>query len=183
MTEHQFPLRESSGESNRIVLGVFGDAANVDAALHDLRKANFTAHQLGVMARADANEWTPPSSISEPESTVETSAETSVADGAIAGVGLGSLWALGIAAGMLPAIGPIIAGGMLGSVLASAVAGAATGGLAGGLIGLGLSEPEVQFFVQELSAGQMLLTVQAGRRAIEALAILHRHGARDLESG
>ncbi len=100
----------------------------------------------------------------------------------MAGAGRGSLWALGISAGMLPAIGPIIAGGMLGSVLASAVVGAAAGGLARGLIGLGLSESDVQFFEHALLAGQMIVTVQAGRRPTEAVAILRRHGGRDVDA-
>jgi hypothetical protein len=152
----------SSGDNNQIVLGVFSHAAGLEAALSELRRAQFSRHQLGVIARADVAEWTA-------ASTTEFA-------------GQDNLWALGIAAGILTPIGPVIAGGLLGSVLASAVAGADTGGLSAGLIGLGLADSEVQIFNQELFTGQMLVVVQAGRRATEAKAILRRHGARDLES-
>ena len=45
------------------------------------------------------------------------------------------------------------------------------------LVGLGLTQEDVQHFQGNLEAGGMLLTVQAGSQAKEAISILERHGA------
>jgi uncharacterized protein (TIGR02271 family) len=95
---------------------------------------------------------------------------------------VGALWALGIAAGMLPAIGPVIAGGLLASVLASAAGGAAVGGILGALVGLGIPEEEAKYYEGEFRAGRTLVTVKADGRYDEARAILSRHGAYDVKS-
>jgi uncharacterized protein (TIGR02271 family) len=100
--------------------------------------------------------------------------------GAATGVGVGALWAIGIAAGLLPAIGPVIAGGLLASVVASAAGGAAVGGIVGALIGLGIPEEEAEFYESEVKAGRTMVTVKAGERHAEAMAILQRHGGFDM---
>lgn len=174
---HDNALEPSAAD--QVAVGVFFDRDKVDAAMSELRAADFTADQIGVIARTDLRDWDiAPTEKAAPES----GAATGAAAGAVAGAGLGGLWALGIAAGLLPAIGPVVAGGILGSLIASATAGAAAGGLTGGLIGLGMSTEEAEFYEREVTAGKMVVTVRAGHRTGEALAILRAHGGYDLHS-
>jgi hypothetical protein len=178
---HPSPVGYSGDSTLRpLVVGVFFSRDKVDAAVGELRAAGFHSDQIGVIARGDVNEWSPPATVVDENAT--SGVATGAASGAIAGAGLGGLWALGIAAGLLPAIGPIVAGGILGSVLASATAGAAAGGLAGGLIGLGFTEEEAQFYESEVTAGRMVVTVRGEGREAEAGAILRAHGAYDVHS-
>jgi uncharacterized protein (TIGR02271 family) len=76
----------------------------------------------------------------------------------------------------LPAIGPAIAGGTLAAILSSAAAGAAAAGLAGTLSGMGIPKDEAEFYESEFKAGRTIVTVNAGSRSAEALAILRQFG-------
>jgi len=159
------------------VVGVFADRQEAQQAVDELRRAGFREDQIGVVAR-DGN---------APEGTAGTVEEGSkwgagATTGVIAGAGVGGLWAIGIAAGLLPAVGPIIAGGLLASVLASAAGGAVVGGIVGALIGLGIPEEEARYYEGEFQAGRMLVTVKADGRYDEAYAILRRHGAYDMRT-
>jgi hypothetical protein len=49
--------------------------------------------------------------------------------------------------------------------------------VAGTLIGLGIPEEDVHHYHGELEAGRTLVTVKAGPRYDEAVAILRKHGA------
>ena len=92
---------------------------------------------------------------------------------------------IGIGALAIPGLGPVVAGGVLatafgvagGTAVAGAGIGAATGGVLGALAGLGIPESEARYFETGFRAGQVLVTVEAGARVLEAMAILDRHGA------
>jgi hypothetical protein len=66
---------------------------------------------------------------------------------------------------------------VLAATLTGAGIGAATGGLIGILAGLGVSAPDAEYFERGLRGGGILLTVNAGQRTPEALAIIENHGA------
>ena len=53
--------------------------------------------------------------------------------------------------------------------------GAATGGILGALMGLGVPEEDAKHFDEGFREGGALVTVDAGARTPEALAILSRH--------
>jgi len=154
------------------VVGVFHNTSEAQAAVRDLKQAGFRDDQIGVVAQ-DKGVSTATNTAEGTGSHVAAGAATGVA----AGAGVGALWALGIAAGMLPAIGPVIAGGLLASVLASAAGGAAIAGVVGALVGLGIPEEEARYYEGEFHSGRTLVTVQAGARYNEAWNILHQHGA------
>lgn len=98
--------------------------------------------------------------------------------GATVGVGAGTLWGLGILAGVLPAIGPVIAGGTLAALLGSAATGAAAGGLGGALIGMGVSDDETDYYASEFANGRVIVTVDAGHRvSIAEQVIVDRGGS------
>jgi hypothetical protein len=150
------------------VVGVFEEQTEAQRAVDELRRAGFWENQIGVVAHGGA---TPVAT--ETNSKWEEGAVT----GAVAGAGVGGLWALGIAAGLLPVVGPIIAGGLLASVLVSAAGTAAVGSVVGALVGLGIPEDEATFYEDEFKAGRTLVTVKSDDRWQEAELILRRHGA------
>jgi hypothetical protein len=148
------------------VIGVFTDHAQAQRAYEELKRSGFADAQIGYVARNGA--------AGENESGILAHAGEGVAAGAVGGGALGTAWGLAVTAGLLPGIGPVIAAGALAAVLASAAAGAAVGGLAGLLIGLGVPEEEAGYYERQLEQGRTLITVQAGERNGEALAILRR---------
>jgi uncharacterized protein (TIGR02271 family) len=159
-------------QKESIVVGVFKERDRAQQAVDELKRAGFRDDQIGVAGRGD-KDWR--GGIEEQGSYAEEGAAT----GAIAGAGIGGLWALGIAAGFLPAIGPVIAGGILASILASAATGAAVGVVAGALIGMGIPEEEAEYYESEFQAGRTIVTVKPEGRDAEAIAILQRNGAYD----
>jgi hypothetical protein len=160
-------------DDRRVAVGVFEFRDKADAAVTALERSGFSYADIGVIAKrtSEWNDGLP--SAPKADDTVATGA----AVGAAAGAGVGGLWALGIAAGVMPVIGPVVAGGVLGSILASAAAGAAAGGVGGALIGSGISEDDVHQYYGDLAAGRIIVTVRAGERYDNAVAILDDNGA------
>jgi hypothetical protein len=145
----------------------------VEAAVMDLRDAGFTKEQIGFAVKQGTV-------VDELESVTHdanspTAAAESGQTGAVLGGVLGGI--LGVAiAGMMPGVGAVI----LGAMLASIGSGALVGGLVGTLVGLGIPEEEARLYQQEFEAGRPIVTVQAGDRYSEAVAILSSHGALDV---
>jgi len=155
-------------------VGVFESREQAQQAVNELRRAGFREDEIGMVTR-DEGGTTPAASEEDRGSHVGTGAAT----GAIAGAGVGALWALGIVALGLPAVGPVIAGGILASVLASAAGTAVAGGIVGALIGLGIPEEEARYYEGEFKSGRTLVTVKSDTRCDEARSILQRYGAYD----
>lgn len=151
------------------VVGVFNDSSSAQQAVRALKDAGFTDEQIGVVTQDSSG------------STAGESTGSHITEGALAGVatgaGVGALWALGIAANIVPGIGPVISGGILASILASAAGGAAIAGVVGALVGLGIPEEDAHYYEGEFKAGRTLVTVKAETRSEEAWAILSRFGA------
>jgi hypothetical protein len=169
--------RDLTGRST--VAAIFHDRIQAERAIDALRAAGFTGDQIGVALR-DRTE----------QGTLVEDTGTSAVEGAVSGALGGGL--LGGVAGFLvglvsalaiPGIGPVVAGGALASALgaaggtavAGAGIGAAAGGLVGALSGMGIPEEEARHFETGFRAGGVLVTVNAGYRAAEALGILERH--------
>jgi hypothetical protein len=163
------------------VVGVFRDRGAARSAVNELRRLGFPEEHIGLITSApSADEVTGETATA----TVDGSKwEEGAATGVAAGAGVGALWALGIAAGVLPAIGPVVAGGLLASVLASAAGGAVIAGVAGALVGLGIPEEEARYYEGELTSGRTIVTVRAPGRMEEAEEILRGHGGYDVHTG
>ena len=153
-----------------VVVAVFHDRGQADAAVKELVRLGFPEADIGVAAREP---------LTEP---VGSQWDVGAAAGAAAGGATGTLLGIAVAAGLIPGVGPAVAGGLLGGILASAAAGAAAGGILGALVGLGVPEEEAIFYRDEFQAGRVLVTVRAGDRASEEVAALRRHGAYDVTS-
>lgn len=159
--------------SQSTVVGVFSNRSDAQAAVRELKSIGVSDDRIGVVSKkADGSSGTD----TDDGSMMGEGAAIGVATGA----GVGALWALGIAAGALPAIGPVIAGGMLASVLASAAGGAAAAGLIGALIGLGIPEEDAAYYEGEVKAGRTLVTVRGGQDDSRIHAILRRHAGYEM---
>ncbi len=156
------------------VVGVFQDRAEAERAVESLHSAGFRADQIGVLVRDERG--------AEGVSVkADVRAEQGAATGAVAGGLLGGLLGAAVAV-IIPGVGPTLAVGILAGLLGGGTLGIATGGLIGALIGLGIPEEEAHYYEREFHAGRTLVTVRADGRATEAVAILRRHGAYDVES-
>lgn len=170
------PVRDLTGRSG--AAAAFYDRLQAERAIDALRLAGFAGDQIGVAMR-------------DSTAAGETVEPTGAVEGAVSGALGGGL--LGGAAGFLvglvsalaiPGIGPIVAGGTLaaalgaagGTAVAGAGIGAAAGSLVGALSGMGIPESEARNLETGLRSGAVLVTVNAGHRAGEALTILERNG-------
>ena len=162
------------------VVGVFPDRRKADMAIDDLYGAGFQSSQIGVIVRDSAgNVVTSDTHAHDGEHAAEGGAT-----GALVGAGLGGLVGLGVLSGFIPIVGPAIMAGTLGVIASNAMGGAAIAGLAGALIGWGIPEEDARYYEGELTAGRVIVTVNAEHRCDEARTILMSHGAlsRDPES-
>lgn len=151
------------------VVGLFSERRHAEQAIRDLKAAGFTEEQIGV-AMQNRNDQQ-----SLMEDTGSQAAE-GAAKGAVSGGIVGGLIGL-LGSLLIPGVGPIVVGGVLASTLTGAGIGAATGGLIGALMGLGVPEEDAQHFDQGIRSGGILVTVNAGTRVQEAIAILRSHEA------
>jgi hypothetical protein len=166
---------------SRTVAGLFPDRARAEEAIDALKAAGFTEDQLGLALRDRTAQG-----VLLEDDEVQVAEETATA-GALGGGLVGGLTGLliGIGALVIPGLGPVVAGGVLatafgvagGTAVAGAGLGAAAGGILGALVGLGIPESEARYFETGFRAGGVLVTVRAGARILEAMAILDRYGA------
>ncbi len=162
MTDHD---QETTG---RTVVGMFRDRARAEAAIRDLKSAGFTEEQIGVAMQDRGRQ-------DDLAENTGTRAAEGAATGALSGGVVGGLIGL-LGSLLVPGLGPIVVGGVLASTLTGAGIGAATGGLIGALMGLGIPEEDARHFELGIREGGVLVTVEAGSRTGEALAILEHHG-------
>lgn len=155
------------GTHGRTVVGIFTDRSDAENAIRELKDAGFTEQEIGV-AMQDRTEQR--QLMDTTGSTAAEGAATGVLSGGVVGGLIGLLGSL-----LIPGVGPIVVGGVLASTLTGAGIGAATGGIIGALMGLGVPEADAQHFDLGLRSGATLITVDAGDRVPEALAILERH--------
>jgi len=163
----------------KVVAALFDDRAGAEAAINDLKAAGFSTNDVGVAMRDRTEQG-------ELASDTGTKAAGGATTGALGGGLLGGALGLlvGIGALAIPGVGPVIAGGMLasafglggGTAIAGAGIGAAAGGLTGALVGMGIPDDEAKHFETGFTAGGALVSVNAGSRAMDAMAILERNG-------
>jgi hypothetical protein len=159
-----------------IAVGLFDDPMDAWDALHDLRKAGFSAEQIGVAA-LQAPE------IEDDERALRDLHRIHVDEttGILAGGVLGGLagWLIAASAVAVPGLGALIAAGALVGAVGGAGIGAAAGGLIGLLVEHGFSHEEAKYYHERVHLGAALVTVRDPARAEEARTIMHQHGAHD----
>ena len=165
---------------DELVVALFRDRSDAEAAINDLIAAGFDNQDIGVALRDRSAQG----DLIEDTGTKAAAGATTglLSGGAIGGV-VGAL--IGTGALLIPGVGPVLAGGLLaswfgvtgGTAVAGAGIGAATGGLLGGLIGAGIPEDEAKHFERGFNEGGTIITVATRGRHAEAVEALRRHDA------
>lgn len=178
--EAQTPINQPERASRDVVAALFTDRTDAERAIDALRGAGFSAEQIGVAMRDRTQQG---ELIDETGASAVEGAMSGALGGGLLGGLAGFLVGL-VTALVIPGIGPVVAGGALASALGAAggtaVAGAGIGAAAGGLVGalsaMGIPEAEALHFETGFRSGAVLVTVNGGYRAAEAMAIMQRHG-------
>jgi hypothetical protein len=166
-------------KNRQTIAALFSDRDAAVRAVNALKAIGFRGDQIGIAMRDRTEQG-------ELVEYTGTKAAESATTGALGGGLLGGVvgFLVGIGALVIPGIGPVISAGVLTAALgtagATAVAGAGigavAGGLAGALIGLGIPEEEARYFETGFHKGGVLVTVNTGSRAYEAVEVLQQHG-------
>jgi hypothetical protein len=162
---------EAEGESAdgpTTAVGVFADRRHARIAVDELCRNGFSLEQIGFVMPEEKSVVDPPH-LDHPSRTGEGAAA-----GAAAGGTLGGLVGAALATAFIPGIGPVLAGGMLAGGVAGAAMGLAGGGVLGALLGMSVPEEEARVYEDAFHSGRTIVTVRAGRRYDEAVAILRR---------
>jgi hypothetical protein len=147
-------------------VGVFDDRRHAKIALDRLCQAGFSIEQIGFVTPDEGPV------VEKPDLERGTKASEGAARGAVAGGALGGLVGAALATALIPGVGPVLAGGLLAGLLGGAVTGLAGGGVVGALVGLHIPEEHARHYEREFHSGRTLVTVRAGGRYDEAVAIL-----------
>lgn len=153
--------------TGRTVVGLFSRRSAAEDAIRELRNAGFPKERIGVAMQERMEQG---DLLADADGTPADGAARGAVSGGLVGGLLGLLGSL-----LVPGVGPVLAGGVLAATLAGIGLGAATGGLVGALVGLGVPEEDARHFDSGFREGGTLVTVDAGTRTAEALAILARH--------
>lgn len=152
-----------------LVVGMFRNRTDAEAAIRDLRRAGFAEEQIGVAMQDQPQQ----EELAEHNSN---QVAQGVATGAVSGGILGGLIGL-IGSLLIPGLGPVVVGGLLAATLTGVGLGAAAGGLLGALVGMGVPETDVRHFEAGLRTGRVLLAVNAPTQTNVVLDIFGRYGA------
>jgi uncharacterized protein (TIGR02271 family) len=164
---------------SKTVIGLMDNIGEAQNVVRDLVASGIERDDIGFMA----NEKQAPST--RPKSDAGADATSGALAGAGTGAAIGGVagLALSLAPLAIPGIGPILAAGPIAAALTGAGIGALAGGLIGGLTKLGVPEEEAHYYAEGVRRGGILVTVAADddREAEQAVAILKRHGAVDVD--
>jgi len=158
---------------------LFQNREDAENAINALKARGFRGDQIGIAMRDRTVQG-------ELIEDTGTKAADAAATGAVSGGLLGGVvgFLIGVGALAIPGIGPVVSAGVLTTVfgtagataLAGAGIGAATGGIVGALVGMGIPETEATYFETGFRKGHILVTINAGNRASEAVDVLQQYG-------
>jgi hypothetical protein len=99
--------------------------------------------------------------------------------GAVIGAVLGA-----VSAGLVPGVGAAVVAGALVPVVMGLVTGGATGAVSGGLLGTAAGSEEEPYFMEEIQAGRVLVSVEVPDSAADekAAAVLRESDALEVDS-
>lgn len=181
---------------NRIS-AIFDDRLEAEAVVADLRRLGVREDQISVIAQHEGDamgDFTAARDYAESKEVVSNDASDvaqGAAKGAVAGLGVGTLF--GLTAALIPGVGPFITGGFwaltMGSaasaLLSGAIVGTTTGAIAGALAKVGYDEKEAEYYGTEVEKGGILVAVETDSLTIrpeEIRAVLNSHHARLMPS-
>jgi hypothetical protein len=174
----------------KTVVGLFDSLRDAQSATRDLITAGYSRDDMGLLASDATGEWS-----RYKASTLEGGARMSTLEGAAptseeigSGVGTGTVVGglggllVGLTELAIPGIGWVAAAGTLATTLLGAAAGAAAGGLFAEVEKLGVPKDRSGDYAEAVRRGGTLLFLRlAAEQVDEAMAIMERHQAVDIE--
>ncbi|HVC76296.1 MAG TPA: hypothetical protein VND96_07255 [Candidatus Micrarchaeaceae archaeon] len=154
----------------RTIVALFKRREDAEQAIASLVKAGFRPEEIGYLEATDV--------LRLKDSTKGAVEGATV--GATSGAVIGGVL-VAAAVGLIPGVGPALAAGSLLPVVAGAVTGGIAGAEIGGLLGAELDEEEELYFMEEVQAGRILVTVETDRDE-EAAALLRNHAPFEVDS-
>ncbi len=160
----------------KTVVGVFNSLEEAERTERDLKNLGIPGEDISVIAGNDANRH---EEYLKKAKLAATSTGTAAASAASFGGGIGLL--AGLAYLVIPGVGPIIAGGALLTLLTGLGIGAAGGGLIAAFKEMGIAHEQAPVYEEAVRRGAVMLAVNVdGARENDVLAVMVRHGARNL---
>lgn len=163
-------------------VGVFQSRENVEAALNELKNANFPLDRISVIGR-DSSEGQ--ELMEHPDQYVRDKTAEGIGKGALTGGALGGIGGLllGLSTLVIPGLGPIFFAGSQAAVfgtLAGSFYGAVSGTISGALLGNGVSNKLADMYSDRLSQGNFLFLVDGNNEEIDRIEpILKSQGIQD----
>ncbi|MDQ3775049.1 MAG: general stress protein [Pseudomonadota bacterium] len=174
----------------KTVVGLFDSLSEAQSATRDLITAGYSRDDIGVLASDATGEWSRYKTSSlegpAPMSTLEGAAPGSeeVRSGVGTGTMVGGLGGLlvGLTSFAIPGIGWLAGVGTLATTLLGASMGGAAGGLFTAVEKLGVPKDKTGYYAEALRQGGTLVLVRLAEEQVdEAMAIMERHQAVDIE--
>ena len=131
------------------VLALFDRRESAEGAAGRLVQAGFPAEHVGYLEPVDVRQLKNPAK----------AAGRGIAAGSASGLLIGGILAA-IAVGLVPGVGPVLVAGALLPVVIGAVTGGATGAVTGGLVDSEAGGEEDPYFLEEVQAGRILVSVE-----------------------
>jgi hypothetical protein len=174
----------------KTVVGLFDSLGEAESATRDLITAGYSRDDIGVLASDATGEWS-----RYKTATLEGPAQMSTLEGAApgseevrSGVGTGTMVGglggllVGLTSFAIPGIGWLAAAGTLATTLLGASMGGAAGGLFTAVEKLGVPKDKTGYYAEALRQGGTLVLVRLAEEQVdEAMAIMDRHQAVDIE--
>src|ERR1700730_9026891 len=155
------------------VVALFARRDEAQHAATRLLQAGFPSDHIGYLEPTDVRELKNPAK----------GAAEGIATGGSSGAVIGGVAVAG-AVGLLPGLRQARVGGALVPVVMGIVTGGAAGAVAGGLLGTAVSSEDELYFMEEIEAGRILVSVEVPDPAAEAkaAALLRESGALEGDS-
>jgi hypothetical protein len=139
------------------VVGLFAHREDAEHAVRSLIRAGFPPEEIGYLEPTEVRESKNPA----------RAAVKGVVAGAASGSAIGALLAA-VGVGLVPGLGQVLVAGALVPVVTGAVLGGSTGAVTGGLLGATAGEEDEPYFMEEVQAGRILVSVEVGDETAEA---------------
>jgi hypothetical protein len=155
------------------VVALFARRDDAQHAAGSLLETGFPAEHIGYLEPADVQE------LKNPARGAAEGIAAGASSGAIIGGVLGA-----VAAGLIPGVGETLVAGTLVPIVMGVVTGGSTGAVAGGLLGAAASSEDEPYFMEEIQAGRILVSVEVPDPAAEAnaAALLSESEALEVDS-
>jgi hypothetical protein len=141
------------------VLALFDAGESAEPAVRRLVQAGFSAEHVGYLEPQDVRELKNPGK----------AAAEGIVGGATSGAVIGGVLAA-VGVGLIPGIGEVLVAGALLPIVMGAVTGSSAGAVAGGYLGAAAGGEEEPYFLQEVQAGRVLVSVEVPDTASQAKA-------------